>query len=132
LTGSSSIPLTNEEKGIYQLKYSFPKEAKKDPLGDKGRKPIIEEPLKIFTAANISQVQISKSNQYFFFGTKEKGNPGSLRITRYPFTEEIVEFQCHSQPVSCLKISFDDNYVFSAGEDGSLIIFEIKDKEAKA
>jgi hypothetical protein len=27
-------------------------------------------------------------------------------------------------------VSFDDSYVFSAGEDGSLVIYEVKDKEA--
>jgi len=31
------------------------------------------------------------SNKFFFFGTKEKTSPGALRVSRYPFGEEILD-----------------------------------------
>lgn len=30
-----------------------------------------------------------------------------------------------------MKVSFDDNYLFTASSDRTLIIYEIKDKDAK-
>lgn len=30
-----------------------------------------------------------------------------------------------------MKVSFDDNYLFTASKDSTIIIYEIKDKEAK-
>jgi len=30
-------------------------------------------------------------NRFFFFGTSEKKQPGALRVTRYPFGEEILD-----------------------------------------
>ena len=48
---------------------------------------------------------------------------------RYPFgDEEILDLQTHSKGIRKMRVTFDDSYIFTAGEDGMLIIFEIKDK----
>jgi len=53
-------------------------------------------------------------------------------VVKYPFgDEEILDLQTHSKGIKKLRVTFDDSYVFTAGEDGMLIIFEIKDKESK-
>ena len=58
--------------------------------------------------------------------------PGCLRVAKYPFTgEEILELQTHGKGIKKIKITFDDQYIFTAGEDGMLIIYEIRDKEGK-
>lgn len=97
-------------------------------MNENGRRPVVKEPVKVFTQATISQIALTKSNKLFFFGTKEKDLPGSLRVTRYPFSEEgALEIQSHAKAISKVKVSFDDNFVFTTGEDGALIIYEIKD-----
>ena len=68
-----------------------------------------------------------------FFGTYKKDYPGCIRICRYPLSEstEIHEIQSHEKPITKLKVTFDDNYVFSTGEDGVICIYDIKDRDAK-
>lgn len=69
------------------------------------------------------------NGRLFFFGTNEKKMPGSLRVSKYPFSgEEILDLQSHAKGIKKIKITFDDSYIFTVGEDGLLIIFEIKDK----
>lgn len=62
-------------------------------MSDYGKKYTVSEPVKIFTGTNVSQVTLSKSNKLFFFGTEEKDKPGAIRVARYPFTNEVLEFQ---------------------------------------
>ncbi|RLN86703.1 hypothetical protein BBJ28_00010446 [Nothophytophthora sp. Chile5] len=42
-------------------------------------------------------------------------------------TLPYVEYHCHDLPVARLRLSFDNQFLFSAGEDGSLCIFETRD-----
>ncbi|KAL4176100.1 hypothetical protein KRP22_001055 [Phytophthora ramorum] len=39
-------------------------------------------------------------------------------------SQSFVEYHCHDLPVSRLRLSFDNQFLFSVGEDGSLCIFE--------
>lgn len=45
--------------------------------------------------------------------------------------EKLFEVQAHSQAVERLRLSFDNSVLFSAGRDGSLCLFDVKDKEPK-
>ncbi len=68
----------------------------------------------------------------FLFGTDDK--IGAIRLSRFPFSNEnneIFEIQSHYKGIRKLKVSFDDNYIFSAGDDGAIIIYEVKEKDAK-
>ena len=49
-------------------------------------------------------------------------------MTRFPFGDEIIDLQSHSKAIKKIRVTFDDSYVFTVGEDGLLIIYEIKDK----
>lgn len=60
-----------------------------------------------------------------------KDQPGGLRIAKYPLTEEIAEIQPHFKGISHLKVSFDDNYVFTTGLDFSLIVYQISEEGYK-
>lgn len=73
------------------------------------------------------------SGQMFFFGIEEKDKPGSIRVMKYPFASkaEIFEIQSHYKGISRIKVSFDDNYIFTTGEDGVLIIYENKFRDSK-
>jgi hypothetical protein len=48
-------------------------------------------------------------------------------------TGEFYEVKCHEGPVARLRVSYDDFLLVSAGEDGSVVMLDIRDKElAKA
>lgn len=66
----------------------------------------------------------------FFAGIAEDDKPGSIQVLRYPW-EKVFEVQAHSLPVERLRISFDNQVLFSSGHDGVLCIFDIKDKDPK-
>ena len=62
-----------EEKHIYEIKY-MTKDIKdhENIIHDYSKKYHYNDPTKIFTGGNISQILMSKSNKLFFFGTDEK------------------------------------------------------------
>jgi WD40 repeat protein len=66
----------------------------------------------------------------FFAGIAEDDKPGSIQVLRYPW-EKVFEIQAHSLPIERLRISFDNQVLFSSGHDGVLCIFDIKDKDPK-
>jgi len=62
-----------EEKYIYEIKYSTKEVKDHENINhDSNKKFHYNDPTKIFTGSNISQVLLSKSNKLFFFGTDEK------------------------------------------------------------
>ena len=53
---------------------------------------------------------------------------------RYPFAQknlDVFTLETHSKGISRLKVTFDDNFIFTAGDDGTLIIYENKEKDSK-
>ncbi|KAJ3116017.1 Cilia- and flagella-associated protein 57 [Nowakowskiella sp. JEL0407] len=90
--------------------------------------------------ANVTptQVVISHSGRMMFVGTSS----GHVRAIRYPFSatlnnnasnangeNEYQQHVAHSSPVTKMRISYDDSYLFTVSEDGSLISFKISDRE---
>lgn len=73
------------------------------------------------------------SQRLFFYCADEKGSPGAVRLCRYPLAgaKEIYELQSHAGTISKLSVCYDDNYVFSTGEDGSFVVYEVRDKDCK-
>ena len=63
-----------------------------------------------------------------FAGINETNKPGSIQVLRYAPFHKVFEIQAHSLPVERLKISYDNQYLFSAGLDGVLCIFQVVDK----
>jgi WD40 repeat protein len=63
------------------------------------------------------------------FGT---GTKGSVRALRYPIPEspslenDCTDIVCHSANINRLKVSCDDQYLFTCGDDGLLWIFQIQ------
>ena len=49
-------------------------------------------------------------------------------MIKYPF-EKVGEVQAHSSQVERLSLSYDNKWLFSAGNDGSLCIFKFDNKE---
>ena len=59
-------------------------------------------------------------------GTAEEDRPGMIIIYRLGM-ERCAEIQAHSLPVERLKLSFDNTTLFTAGQDGSFFILDLKD-----
>ncbi|RHZ20981.1 hypothetical protein DYB37_001448 [Aphanomyces astaci] len=72
---------------------------------------------------------ITTSQQFLFAGTAEPHRPGCIRAYKLPLEAEssYSEFQCHDMAVARLRLSHDNQYLFSVGDDGSLCIFETKE-----
>ncbi|KAJ3220181.1 Cilia- and flagella-associated protein 57 [Dinochytrium kinnereticum] len=78
----------------------------------------------------LTQVVLSHSGRMMFVGTAN----GTIRSMKFPLGNEPGEYQehqGHSGPITKLRISFDDQYLFSSSEDGSLYIYKISDKEGR-
>jgi hypothetical protein len=60
----------------------------------------------------------------------EEGRPGAVYIFKVPL-DKLNEVQAHSKPIERLKLSFDNNYLFTAGQDGALIIHDVKDRDPR-
>lgn len=93
----------------------------------------VSDPTRVYSGANISKIQFLNSFNVCLMATYEADRPGSLRAIKYNenFTDEIVDFQCHNEPVTGMKVAYDDSYIFTIGNDGCLIVYEVKNKECK-
>ena len=78
----------------------------------------------------LSQVQILASGKAVFAGVGEEGRPGAVQIWKFPL-EKVGEVQAHGKAIERMRISYDNNYLFTAGRDGTLIIHEIKDRDPR-
>jgi WD40 repeat protein len=78
--------------------------------------------------ATLGQLALANSAKVLFAGVTEDEVPGPLRCYNFPLDGEYVECQAHSAPVSRIRITCDDQYLFSTGDDGCLYIFDVKKK----
>jgi len=82
---------------------------------------------------SMSQLVVSGSNKIIFGGTAQANKPGVIQV--FKVTSQLQgapqDYNCHSGPVSCMRMSSDNGYLFTGGEDGSLCIFEVNDVEYK-
>ncbi|CEG40053.1 WD40/YVTN repeat-like-containing domain [Plasmopara halstedii] len=81
--------------------------------------------------ASLGQLALSRSQRFLFGAGAEADCPGAIRAFKVPLTGDSTEFQCLSSPVTRLRLSFDDQFLFATGEDGAVCIFEIRDKEGR-
>jgi len=61
---------------------------------------------------------------------------GAIRCYKYPLTGtgggSYAEYQAHDEKgIEKLRVTADDQYLISAGKDGAIIVYEIKDKDAR-
>lgn len=80
----------------------------------------------------LGQIVVSNSQRMFFASTADSDRPGAVRVYEFPLTGDYYELQCSSFPITRLRISFDDTFLFTASEDGIVGIFEIRDKEGRS
>ena len=76
----------------------------------------------------LTQLVISHPPQRMLFsGTTN----GVIRSFAFPLTGVVKDYQCHHKPVTRMRITYDDAYLFSVSDDGCLAIFNIKEKDGR-
>jgi hypothetical protein len=62
---------------------------------------------------------------------------GSIRLVKYPFNtdgaiqEEAVEYSFSEVPLRSILFSSNNRYLFCAGEDGTLWIYKMQEKDGR-
>jgi len=77
----------------------------------------------------ISQLVMSASQRMLFGGTGDEGSPGYVRSFKFPITGDFTEYPCASAPITRMRMSWEDQFLFVASEDGCVQIFEVRDKD---
>ena len=77
----------------------------------------------------LGNMVVTRNQHYVICGVEEKQKPGPLRVYTYPFNGDFVEVEAHSGEVKKIRLSYNDKYLFSAGSDGCLFIYELKDQK---
>ncbi|XP_058246896.1 cilia- and flagella-associated protein 57-like [Hemibagrus wyckioides] len=78
------------------------------------------------TDTAFTAVAMTHSSQAVFVGTAA----GTIRVMQYPLEEETswTEHQAHSGPITKMIVTPDDQYLVTASEDGSLLMWSITDQ----
>lgn len=79
---------------------------------------------------NCSQLAFPSTGRILFCGTDDPNNfSGTIKCYKFPNTQHMEEFQAHDHNgVEKICVTSDDKYLISAGRDGCLMVFEIRDK----
>lgn len=89
-------------------------------------------PKRLETGMVAGQIALNHSGKLLFAGMSEPEKPGAVRCYKFgPLTGDYTEYQAHSLPIERIRVSQDDCYLFTSGQDGVLIIWEIKDKDVR-
>merc|ERR1719160_2373713 len=93
-------------------------------------KEVQESQLTNYLESNVmlGQLALANSAKVLVAGVMEGDAPGPLRCYNFPLDGDFSECQAHSAPVSRIRITYDDQYLFSTGEDGCLYIYDVKKK----
>ena len=57
---------------------------------------------------------------------------GTIRSYKFPLTGDYTEIQVHAAPVTRLRITADDAFLFSVAEDATVYTFDVRDKEGRS
>lgn len=103
---------------------------------DKTIKEIVDSQIvrEVDSDAVLTQIALSQSGKMMFLGS----TTGRIRSMRFPLGSssqgelDYQEHQGHSSVITKLRVSYDDQYLFSTSEDGCLYVFKISDKDSRA
>uniref|UniRef100_A0A2K6FMU8 Cilia and flagella associated protein 57 n=1 Tax=Propithecus coquereli TaxID=379532 RepID=A0A2K6FMU8_PROCO len=74
-------------------------------------------------------IAISHSGRMMFVGT----SVGTIRAMKYPLPlqKEFNEYQAHAGPIIKMLLTFDDQFLLTAAEDGCLFTWRVFDKDGR-
>ena len=82
----------------------------------------------LYDVHDISQIQLLNGGRAIFAGVAENDRPGSIQVINMKW-QKISEIQAHSLPIERIRVSHDNQYLYSAGQDGVFGTFTISDKD---
>ncbi|DBA68566.1 TPA: hypothetical protein ACH3X2_013579 [Trebouxia sp. C0005] len=77
------------------------------------------------TGTMVSSIALPAGGRVLFAGT----DTGCIRAYKYPLNGEFQEFRCCGSAITQLMLTYDDAVLFASGQDGSLFVFDVKDKD---
>ena len=85
----------------------------------------------------LSQVVVHRNGRTFFTGVgkglSEREMPGAIQIWKMDekskWMERTNEIQAHSKAVERIRLTHDNSFLFSCGQDGVVCIFDVKDRD---
>jgi len=97
----------------------------------------VEFPVSVVTKeidcqAVLSQLVMSNSQRMLFGATAANGRPGVVRSFKFPLTGDFCDYACLAGPITRLRLSWEDQFLFVAGDDGVLQVFEVREKDSRA
>mmetsp|Transcript_36831 Transcript_36831/g.108610 ORF Transcript_36831/g.108610 Transcript_36831/m.108610 type:complete len:1386 (-) Transcript_36831:299-4456(-) len=82
----------------------------------------------IDTGTSLTQVCLLPNAKLMFAATEA----GALRTYKYPLTGEFLEIKSHHASISRLRMSWDEQLLVTASDDGCVFFYDVKDRDAKA
>lgn len=89
-----------------------------------------KEKVRFDTGYNYSSIVSFQGSKIIAAGVAEGDKPGAIQFFKNPW-ERLLEIQAHSSGVERIRLTFSNTQLLSAGSDGSLCVFDVKDKEPK-
>ena len=76
------------------------------------------------------EIAITRHKKLFFIAVGDKNEPGVVKCYKFPLTiGECSDIQAHAKPIKRMKVSRNDKFLFTGGEDGCIIIYVINERE---
>jgi WD40 repeat protein/chromosome segregation ATPase len=97
---------------------------------DRHLKEIVDSAIdkELDVGVGLTQVAISAPPQRMLFVGTETG---VVRSYKFPLTGEFQDYVCHDGPVTRIRVSSDDAFLFSTSSDGSVAFFQIQEREGQ-
>lgn len=97
----------------------------------------VEFPVSVVTKeiecrSTLSQLCISTSQRMLFGASADSSRPGAVRSFKFPLTGDYGEYPSLAAPVTRMRLSWEDRFLFVAGEDGTLQVFEVREKDGRS
>ena len=88
----------------------------------------------------LRQLSITQNAKALFGGVGDPEKPGCVVIYKISEDqakqqlklEKLTEVQAHWKPIERMRLTYDNNQLFTVGEDGALIIHDVKDRDPKS
>jgi len=78
----------------------------------------------------LGQLTMTTSERVLFGASCQENSSGTICIYPLPLRDgNCVTLQGISAPVTRMRLSWEDRFLFVAGEDGTLLFFDVRDKE---
>lgn len=104
---------------------------------DKMLKKIVDSNVnqEVESNSTIAQLALSHGGKMFFAGMEN----GRIRAFKFPISGsgdekvggEFLEHVAHDKPINSLRLSYDDQFLFSCSEDGCIYIYKVTEKEER-